>query len=26
MWNFDDEIALWLKLFTGEFNPNKYLD
>jgi len=26
MWNFDDEIALWLKLFTGEFIPNKYLD
>lgn len=21
MWGFDDEIALWLKLFTGENNP-----
>jgi len=26
MWNFDDEIALWLKFFTGELNPNKYLN
>ncbi len=24
MWNFDDEIAFWLKLFTGEFDPKKY--
>ncbi len=24
MWKFDDEISFWLKLFTGEFNPNKY--
>jgi hypothetical protein len=21
MWGFDDDIALWLKLFTGEKNP-----
>jgi hypothetical protein len=21
MWNFDDEIAFWLKLFTGELEP-----
>lgn len=21
MWNYDNEIALWLKLFTGEINP-----
>ncbi|MCX7880076.1 MAG: type II restriction endonuclease [Ignavibacteria bacterium] len=21
MWNFDDEISKWLKLFTGELNP-----
>lgn len=25
MWNFDDEIAFWLKLFTGELNPKQYL-
>lgn len=24
MWNFDDEIAFWLKLFTGELYPEKY--
>ncbi len=24
MWGFDDEIALWLKLFTGELNPKSY--
>lgn len=24
IWGFDDEIALWLKLFTGELNPNLY--
>jgi hypothetical protein len=24
MWKFDDEIAFWLKLFTGELNPKKY--
>lgn len=24
MWNFDDDIAFWLKLFTGELNPKKY--
>ncbi|HHE38737.1 MAG TPA: type II restriction endonuclease [Candidatus Cloacimonetes bacterium] len=24
MWNFDDDIAFWLKLFTGESNPQKY--
>lgn len=24
MWKFDDEIAFWLKLFTGEFDPKKY--
>ncbi len=23
MWRFDDEIALWLKLFTGEINPQE---
>jgi len=21
IWNFDNEICLWLKLYTGEFNP-----
>lgn len=26
MWNFDDEIAFWLKLFTGEINPEEHLD
>jgi hypothetical protein len=24
MWRFDDETAFWLKLFSGELNPNKY--
>jgi len=24
MWKFDDEIAFWLRLFTGELNPKKY--
>jgi len=24
MWKFDDEIAFWLKLFTGELSPEKY--
>ncbi|MFQ3573700.1 MAG: hypothetical protein SNJ53_03605 [Thermodesulfovibrionales bacterium] len=24
MWGFDDEIALWLKMFTGEINPKSY--
>ncbi|ODS40123.1 hypothetical protein BEH94_02205 [Candidatus Altiarchaeales archaeon WOR_SM1_SCG] len=24
MWRFDDEIALWLKLFTGENNPKSF--
>jgi len=24
MWKFDDEIAFWLKLFTGELDPKKY--
>lgn len=24
MWGFDDVIALWLKLFTGELNPKSY--
>jgi len=24
MWGFDDEIALWLKLFTGELKPKSY--
>jgi hypothetical protein len=24
MWNFDDEIAFWLKLFTGELNPKEH--
>lgn len=23
MWKFDDEIAFWLKLFTGEIPPQK---
>ena len=22
MWNFDDEISMWLKLFTGEIKPS----
>ncbi len=25
MWHFDDEIAFWLKLFTGELLPEKYI-
>jgi len=25
MWKFDDEIAFWLKLFTGELAPKEYL-
>lgn len=25
MWGFDDEIAFWLKLFTGELIPKKYI-
>lgn len=24
MWGFDDIMALWLKLFTGELNPKSY--
>ena len=24
IWNFDDEIAFWLKLFTGELEPKIY--
>lgn len=24
MWSFDDEIAYWLKLFTGENNPKSF--
>jgi len=24
LWKFDDEIAFWLKLFTGELDPKKY--
>lgn len=24
MWKFVDEIAFWLKLFTGELNPKRY--
>lgn len=24
IWRFDDETALWLKLFTGELNPKSY--
>jgi hypothetical protein len=24
MWKFDEEIAKWLKLFTGEYNPSDY--
>jgi hypothetical protein len=24
MWGFNDEIVLWLKLFTGEFEPKNY--
>lgn len=24
MWNFDDEISFWLKLFTGENNPKSF--
>ena len=26
MWNFNDNIAKWLKLFTGEYNPKEYID
>lgn len=26
MWHFDNTIALWLKLFTGEKNPEFYTD
>lgn len=26
MWNFDDEIVFWLKLFTGELTPQKHLE
>ncbi len=25
MWRFDSEIAIWLKLFTGELSPKNYL-
>ncbi|MGQ9608622.1 MAG: type II restriction endonuclease [bacterium] len=25
MWNFNDEIAFWLKLFTGELDPKQYI-
>lgn len=25
MWNFDNEIAFWLKLFTGELDPTKHI-
>jgi len=25
MWNFDDDIAFWLKLFTGEYNPKSFI-
>ncbi|CAD6491670.1 MAG: R.HinP1I restriction endonuclease [Candidatus Argoarchaeum ethanivorans] len=25
MWGFDDEIACWLKLFTGENNPKSFV-
>ena len=25
MWKFDNEIAFWLKLFTGELKPSKYI-
>jgi len=24
IWNFDDEIAFWLKLFTGELDPERH--
>lgn len=24
MWKFEDNISFWLKLFTGELNPQKY--
>lgn len=26
MWNFDEDVAFWLKLFTGEYNPKNYLN
>lgn len=26
MWKFDDKIAFWLKLFTGELLPEKYIE
>jgi hypothetical protein len=26
MWKFDEEIADWLKLFTGEHNPKEYIN
>jgi len=26
MWNFGNEIAFWLKLFTGELDPKQYSD
>tara|TARA_B100000614_G_scaffold192463_1_gene173575 strand:+ start:93 stop:923 length:831 start_codon:yes stop_codon:yes gene_type:complete len=26
IWNFDDSISLWLKLFTGELNYMQYLE
>lgn len=25
MWKFNDEIAFWLKLFTGELDPKQYI-
>ena len=26
MWGFNDNTAKWLKLFTGEYNPEEYMD
>lgn len=26
MWGFSENIAKWLKLFTGEYNPEEYMD
>jgi len=26
MWGFNENIAKWLKLFTGEYNPEEYMD
>lgn len=26
MWGFDEDVAFWLKLFTGEYNPKNYLN